>query len=104
MPKVTINGKTYTGNNVSITNGAVIIDGVKQEDSVPAMVEIKIRDGILQELKTDASVVCGDVFGNVNAGGSVSCADVRGSVMAGGSISCGDVGGSVQAGGSISHG
>lgn len=29
--KMTINGKTYEGNNISIINGVVFIDGVKQE-------------------------------------------------------------------------
>lgn len=31
---ITINGKTYTGSNIIISDGEVFIDGVKQEDSV----------------------------------------------------------------------
>ena len=104
MSKVTINGTTYEGDCISITNGSVTVDGVKQEGTLSGVVEIRITEGILQELNTDASVVCGDVLGDVNAGGSVSCDDVECDVHAGGSVSCGRVNGSVHAGGSVSHG
>ncbi len=48
------------------------------------------------------SVSCGDITGNVQAGGSVNCDNVTGSVTATGSVTCGDVGGNVTAGGSLS--
>lgn len=44
---------------------------------------------------------CGDVSGNVTAGGSVECDDVYGSVQAGGNVTCDEVYGSVNAGGNV---
>lgn len=44
---------------------------------------------------------CGDVSGNVNAGGSVECDDVYGSLQAGGNVTCDEVYGSVSAGGNV---
>ena len=99
----TINGVKYEGNNVSIVNGVVTIDGVVQStDRLSGVVKIVVT-GTLQSLKTDGSVTCGTVEGSVNAGGSVECGNVGGYVSACGSVKCDKVGGSVQAGGSIRH-
>lgn len=101
MATIVIGGRTYRGNSVSITNGVVVIDGVRQDDSVSGVVEIRVIEGLLGSLSSDASVVCGEVRGDVNVGGSVTCRGVGGSVTAGGSVNCGDVQGSARAGGSI---
>lgn len=104
MAKIIIDGRTFAGNNISIRNGVVTIDGVKQDGSLTGVVEIRVVEGVLGQLETDASVSCGMVNGHVRAGGSVSCGDVGGSASAGGSISCGDVTGSVSSGGSVNMG
>lgn len=99
---ITINGKTYHGNNVSIIGGRVIIDGVEQKgDPLSGRVEVVVVSGMIENLRTDASVQCGAVGGNVDAGGSVDCDEVRGNVTAGGSVNCNDVGKSISAGGSV---
>jgi hypothetical protein len=104
MSTVTINGRTYSGHSVSIINGQVTIDGVIQAgDKLSGVVELRVLEGVLGELRTDASVSAGRISGSVTAGGSVSCEDVGSNVSAGGSVSCGKVGGSVSAGGSVSH-
>jgi hypothetical protein len=87
-----------------IINGRVTIDGVPQDGSLSDVVEIGITEGILGELRTDASVSCGSVAGNDDAGGSVNCNRVGGNVRAGGSVNCDDFGGSVSAGGGVSRG
>lgn len=103
MAKISIGGRTFTGNNVSILNGVVIVDGVQQDGTLTGQVELKI-EGTLDSLTTDASVnMKGQINGNVEAGGSVRCDDVGGNVNAGGSVRCDDVGGSVNAGGSVHH-
>lgn len=106
MPKnvITINGTRIEieGNNVSIVNGIVTVDGVIIS-TVPSGVEIHWK-GDLASLTTDSSVICDNVQGDVDAGGSVNCDNVKGSVTAGGSVNCDDVGGSVSAGGSVIHG
>ena len=119
---IRMNGKTYVGNDISIINGVVKIDGVIQEgDHLETKIcEIRILEGTIGSLRTDASVTCqnvtgnvdaggsvkvaGNVGGEVDAGGSVTCGNVTGDVDAGGSITCGSVGGSVDAGGSVRHG
>ncbi len=105
MNRIIINGVTYTGaSSVSIVNGVVTIDGVRQSGTVSGVVEVRVLEGVLGELHTDASVSCGEVRGNVHAGGSVNCESVGGSVKAGGSVNCDAVGGSINAGGSVRHG
>jgi hypothetical protein len=102
MSIVTINGNTYTGNNVTISqNGVVIIDGKRQDDTVSGVVEVRV-EGTLQNLETQAScTVNGTVLGNLDASGSVSCGEVGGDVRAGGSVRCGNVAGNLKAGGSV---
>ena len=59
-------------------------------------------DDVSGDIKTSGSVTCDAVEGNVASGGSVNCDNVTGSVTATGSVTCGDVGGNVTAGGSPS--
>lgn len=101
MSRVNINGREYIGQNITIRNGIVTIDGVPQPSSVSGVVEVRILEGEVRNLSSDASIVAGLVLGNVSAGGSVSCDDVDGTVQAGGSVTCCHVAGSVMAGGSI---
>ena len=103
MSTIKIDGRTFTGRSVSIINNRVTIDGVEQDGTLSGVVEIRVLDGSISELRCDASVTCGAVTGGVTAGGSISCASVGGNVNAGGSVSCGSVRGSVRAGGSVSR-
>jgi len=50
------------------------------------------------------TVSCGDVSGNVDAGGGVNCGNVGGSVDAGSHVNCGNVDGSVDAGSDVNCG
>lgn len=101
MGRITINGKTYYGNNIIMTNGKIIIDGKPIEDGLSGVVELKV-EGDLVSLHSDCSVtVNGDVKGNVSAGTSVNCKNVDGNVQAGSSVNCGNVGGNVKAGNSV---
>ena len=104
MATIVIDGRSFSGRSVSIINGKVTIDGVVQDGSLSGIVEVRIIEGVLQELSCDASVNCSEVRGNVRASGSVNCGDISGSVNAGGSVNCGSVGGGVNAGGSVRHG
>lgn len=104
MATIIIDGATYSGNSVSIINGRVTIDGVAQDTKSSGPVEIRVTEGVLGELNSDAAVFCGEVRGNVRAGGSVHCNNVAGSVSAGGSVNCDNVGGGVNAGGSVHRG
>lgn len=100
VSSITINGKTYTGKSVSIINGEITIDGVKQSgDKLQGVVRVEVNGG-LAGLTTDAPVVVnGDVHGDVHADGPVTCGDVAGSVEADGPVTCGNVGKDVDADG-----
>lgn len=102
MNKITINGITIevSGNNVSIINGELKVDGVSIKTGLSGNVNIK-WEGELASLDTTASVQCGDVKGNVDAGGSVTCGNVGGSVDCGGSCTADNITGNIDAGGSV---
>ena len=107
MASIKIGGIALTGNDISIINNKIYIDGkLVEDDSIVAkngILEVKITEGVVENLSADGSVSAGSVKGNINAGGSINCDCVGGSVNAGGSVRCGRVGGNVQAGGSIRH-
>ncbi len=101
---ITINGKTYKGNSVSIRNGKMTIDGIDivggDAPSMAGVMLIKV-EGEVALIQSDLSVSCGNVAGSVTAGGSVNCDEVGGNVTATGSVNCDDIGGDVRAGGSV---
>ena len=102
MARITVNGVAYEGvGSVSVVNGVVTIDDVRQAAEVSGVVEIRVVEGVLGGLRTDASVSCGEVRGDVRAGGSVACGRVGGSVSAGGAVRCDAAGGAVRAGGGV---
>jgi hypothetical protein len=103
MNNIIINGQSYSvqGNNITITNNQVIVDGTAIQSNLSGITEVKF-DGDLASLKCHgAATVNGDVKGNVDAGGSIKCGNVGGNVDAGGSVTCGNVGGDIDAGGSV---
>ena len=105
---IRVNGKDYPdGNDIQITNGKVIIDGVEVEaidkGDYDRIMKIEVS-GDLKSLTTDKSVDCKNVDGDVNAGSSVSCDNVTGNVTSGSSMNCGDVVGDVRSGSSMNVG
>lgn len=104
MATITIGNKQYSGNNVSIVNGRITIDGDEKADTVTGVTEIRIIEGVLESLITDASVSCGDVKGNITAWGSVNCDNVWGSINCEGSVTCDNVKGNINAGDSVRYG
>lgn len=121
--KITVNGKVYDvpdGASISVTDGAVTVNGQKVPNGVKQEIKITVEGGLANlrtevgsvtvhgnvgHVSADGSVtVDGKVEGDVNCGGSVTCGDVGKDVKAGGSVKCGKVGGNVKAGGSVSRG
>jgi len=98
MSIITINGKVYHGNSVSVTGNQVIIDGVKQDIPDEKNVTISIEGdvnmlsvdtcnkvsvtGTVGTLKTmSGDVKCGDVEGDVKTmSGDVKCKSVAGKI------------------------
>ena len=123
MGTMTINGRTFTGSNIYMNNGRILVDGLDVTDEtgvdMKSILEIKVTGDVENvtsdksinvvgnvkgDIDAEGSVNCNAVGGSIRAGGSVSCDDVNGNVEAGGSVNCDDVGGSVKAGGSVNHG
>jgi hypothetical protein len=105
MAKITIDGRAFSCNRVRITErGDVLIDDMRQEDSVQGRVEVHVVEGVLQNLEVAGNVHCGMIAGNVDAGKCITCGAVGGNVDAGTSVNCGAVGGNVEAGTSVTCG
>ena len=121
---VEINGVSYSGRNIQVTNGRVIIDGKEQSGaalSQPITINvagncggiecgsgnITIKGSVGGDIRAgSADVCCGDVAGNVLTGsGDVECGDVRGNIQTGsGDVNSEKVGGNVSTmSGDISH-
>ncbi|HHB2481401.1 TPA: hypothetical protein ACORDH_002852 [Bacillus cereus] len=116
---ISIGGVTYTGRNITVNNGQVIVDGVIQgqkleekniiinadnfQGTLKCGYSTVVNGSISGDVESNGSVTCDGIGGSVSAGGSVRCDDVKGNVSAGGSVNCGNIGGSVMAGGSIKH-
>lgn len=117
MGTITINGQTFTGNNVSVKNyngdmagGRIIIDGVDVTEQAGNVISNNritlVLEGDINVVETTQSVVVnGNVLRDVKSRGSVTCGDVHGDVDADGSTQVGgNVGGSIDAGGSVNVG
>lgn len=103
MGTVTINGVTYTGNNITIRNNNVIIDGKTQyKNKYNNTVNIDIV-GNVQNVNCNGTVsVNGTVIGDIDCGGSCNIdGDVGGSIDCGGSCSAMNIKGNIDAGGSV---
>lgn len=95
---VTINGKTYHGNSVSMVKNQIIIDGEIQSEVDGEAVTVTVN-GNVDSLQLGAGEV--SVLGSVNrissSSGVVTCKGVCGSVKSqSGDINCSSVGGSVS--------
>jgi hypothetical protein len=99
MSTITINGNTYSGDNITISNGKVIING---KDVTPDGKEINISvQGNVNELKVDN---CNKIFitGNVkNVSTKSADVDISGNVEGSiqtmsGDVDCGKISGSVS--------
>jgi hypothetical protein len=97
--RVTINGVSYSGMNVSVSNNRVFVDG---KEVNPEGKEIRISvEGDIGKLDVDSCDridVSGSVKGNVNvSAGNASCGDVGGNVeTTAGNVTCGAVSGNVH--------
>lgn len=107
MGKVTINGVTYSGNNVTIVNGKVIIDG---DDFTPDFKNIEIIiEGNIDKLKVDScdKIMVNGTVGEVKSvsGDIEILGNVEGNVTTtSGDVKCGNINGSVKTiSGDIKH-
>ena len=98
---IKINGKTYFGNNIQISNNRVIIDGKDVSDDHKDSKEITIQiEGNVETLDVDRAksiIVNGNVNSLKSVSGDVECKDVTGDIKTvSGNVECGNVQGGVQ--------
>jgi hypothetical protein len=106
---ISIAGRIFSSDdNLTVinTNGRITVNGdlVENPAGDDGIVEIRIMEGSIHTVESDRNVVCGEVTGDVKAGGNVVAKDVGGSVKSGGNTTCGDVTGDVKAEGNIQSG
>ena len=107
MSSVIINGKTYVGNNIIVSNGKIMIDG-KNITSDDKVINITVN-GDIDSLKVDTCNKL-ELIGNVTNINTVSGdvdinGDVSGSIQTvSGDVKCKNVGGSINTlSGDINH-
>lgn len=74
------------------------------ERGIGGKLKLFFKGKVEKNVYCDFSLECGNVGGNVEAGGNATCGDVGGNVDAGGNVACGDVGGNLDAGGDAACG
>ncbi len=100
--QVSINGKTYVGNNISIIGNQVYIDGKLQDDlNSDKKIEVSILCNVERIESKELINIKGDVVGDIKAGTSVNSYDIKGNVEAGTSVNCDDISGDARAGTTI---
>lgn len=97
---ITINGKTYNGNNFTMSNNKIIIDGVVINDIEEAKEITVVVTGNINSINLGATksfVVHGSV-GDISTGsGDVNCENVTGNVnTSSGDVDCKNIGGNVK--------
>ena len=105
MNTIIINGTKIqtSGNNISVINNSVYVDGKVIQTELSGIVEIKF-EGDLASLSCNGSAsVNGNIKGDVDVGGSLDCNDIGGNIDVGGSVRCNKVSGDIDAGGSVKY-
>lgn len=99
---IRLNGKTYNGNNMTIINGKIILDGKEVKDfEDEKVINIVIEGNYSGDLNVDSCnfiKVRGDVKGNIKStNGKIECKNVEGDVEAtNGNINCENIGHNVS--------
>jgi formylmethanofuran dehydrogenase subunit C len=73
MGTIIINGKRFDGNNVTVRDGKIIIDGKPQDDELHGDVELQVVESVAGRAECVASVTSGATRGDAAASATVSC-------------------------------
>lgn len=103
---ITIDGRSFSGRNISISGNRVIVDGVVQDGELVGDVNVVVTGNVEQVENTNGKVEVKGSVGTVRTtNGEISCGDVKGDVTtSNGTVQCGVVHGSVRtSNGNITH-
>jgi hypothetical protein len=120
---INISGRSFSGNNITIINDRIYVDGKDITDDAgegaKGIVKIEItgdvklvncdrsvsiKGNVNGDVKSGGSLNCDNITGNAESNGSMNAGNIGGNARSGGSMNCGKVSGSVTAGGSVRHG
>lgn len=95
---VTIDGKAFTGRNVSIVGNKVVVDGIEQEGELVGPVSVTVNGNAESVESGSGRVEVAGTVGRIKTmSGDVHCANVTGDVgTMSGDVTCGSIGGSVK--------
>lgn len=95
--EVSINGKSYKGKDVSISNGTLTVDGVVQDKDISHDVDITVT-GDIDILDLNSGRVEAHSIGQVSTmSGGVRCGDISGSVTTmSGDVRSGRIAGNIE--------
>lgn len=103
--RINIDGRSFTGRNISISNGKVTIDGIVQDGELVGDINITV-EGDIEKLENATGLVKANNVGSISTlSGDVECGNVSGSVSTmSGDVDCGTIGGNVKTmSGDIKH-
>lgn len=97
MATITINGKSFTtkGNNISVINDKIMVNGVVIESGLSGIVKIQF-EGDVANLDANVAEITGNVIGKVDSNTLKVTGDIRGNVDSN-TVHCRDIYGSVEA-------
>lgn len=104
--RIVIDGREFTGNNISIVKGKVTVDGVVQDGQLVGDVKIDVYGDVVKLDAGSGNVTVSGTCEQVSTmSGDVQCGDVHGNIKTmSGDVTCGTIGGSVSTmSGSIRH-
>lgn len=92
--RVTINGVEYTGRNVSIVNGRVIVDGKEQDQALQHPISVAVMGNVTNiDLASGKVEISGSAGAVTTASGDVHCGNVAGNVETmSGDVHCSAIG------------
>ena len=102
---VTINGRSFSGNNISIVGNKVIVNGVEQSGSLVGPITVEVHGDVDMLNVVSGNVTARNVNRVKTGSGDVSCGDVNGDISTGsGDVKCGTVAGKIKTGsGGVTH-
>ena len=78
--KCVIDGKSFTGNNISINGNKVIVDGVTQDGELVGDITVTVHGDVEALENTNGNVKANNVGSVKTTNGKVTCVDVAGDV------------------------
>ena len=94
---IVIDGREFSGKSVSISNGKVTIDGVKQDGDLVGDINITVN-GDVEFLENECGTVSAQSVTTIKTmSGNVKCGEVKGSIKTmSGDVTCSDVSGNIS--------